>query len=258
MRALLPRIVATGVAPLLLWVAPVAVECGYPSPAQDYYDGPLNLTASLIDDPAATFVVAASGEAMVGAGISDGDQLLVDRSKRPSPGDIVVAVLDGEFTVARLEVGRSGVVLRAEQPGLPDVCVAELSELNIWGVARYCLHPLRQPPAVREPGEGPLDLAKMLVDDPAATFVVRASGDSMTGAGISDRDELLVDRSKRPCDRDIVVAVLDGELTLKRLEVGAHGIVLRAENSAHPDIVVAELSELNVWGVATYCIHHLR
>ncbi|WP_331280465.1 MULTISPECIES: LexA family protein [unclassified Microbacterium] len=98
----------------------------------------------------------------------------------------------------------------------------------------------------------------MLVDDQAATFIVRASGHSMTGAGISDGDELLVDRSKRAQHGDIIVAVLDGELTVKRLEVTPLGIVLKSENADHSDIVVAELSDLQVWGVATYCIHHLR
>lgn len=80
----------------------------------------------------------------------------------------------------------------------------------------------------------------------------------MVNAGISDGDELLVDRSKRPRDGDVVVAVLDGQLTVKRLQVTASGVVLRAESEGYPDIAVAELSELVVWGVATYCLHHLR
>lgn len=80
----------------------------------------------------------------------------------------------------------------------------------------------------------------MLVDDQAATFIVRAAGHSMTGAGISDGDELLVDRSKHAQHGDIIVAVMDGELTVKRLELTAAGVVLRAESAGHPDIVVPE------------------
>lgn len=106
--------------------------------------------------------------------------------------------------------------------------------------------------------DGPIDLTAMLVDDDAATFIVRASGHSMTGAGIYDGDELLVDRSKTPRDGDVIVAVLDGELTLKRLHVTAGGVVLKADNAEYPDIVVPELADLTVWGVATYCLHHLR
>lgn len=128
---------------MLLQRSPVAVACGFPSPAQDYYDGPIDLTSMLVDDQAATFIVRASGHSMTGAGISDGDELLVDRSKRPQHGDIVVAVLDGELTVKRLELTGTGVVLRSENTEHPDIVVAELSELQVWGVATYCLHHLR-------------------------------------------------------------------------------------------------------------------
>ncbi|MFB8191342.1 LexA family protein [Microbacterium sp. NPDC055988] len=124
-------------------VAPIAVACGFPSPAQDYYDGPIDLTDMLVDDQAATFIVRASGHSMTGAGISDGDELLVDRSKRAQHGDIIVAVLDGELTVKRLEVTRTGVVLRSENTEHPDIVVAELSDLQVWGVATYCIHHLR-------------------------------------------------------------------------------------------------------------------
>jgi DNA polymerase V len=124
-------------------VAPVAVAAGFPSPAQDYYDGDINLTERLVDDQDATFIVRVSGHSMTDAGISNGDELLVDRSKTPRHGDIVVAVLDGELTVKRLRVERAGVVLAAENVDYPDITVPELSDLQIWGVATYCLHHLR-------------------------------------------------------------------------------------------------------------------
>lgn len=143
MRALLPRVLSTDLSPALLPAAPVAVACGFPSPAQDYYEGPLDLTEMLIEDQAATFVVRASGESMTAAGISDGDELLVDRSIRPRSGDVVVAVLDGDLTLKRLEVTPQGVVLRAENADHPDIVVDELSELEVWGVATYCIHHLR-------------------------------------------------------------------------------------------------------------------
>lgn len=142
MFATVPRLLdATSVASIL--AAPVAVACGFPSPAQDYYDGPIDLTQMLVDDQAATFIVRASGHSMTGAGISDGDELLVDRSKRPQHGDIIVAVLDGELTVKRLEVHAGGVVLKSENSEHPDIVVAELSDLQVWGVATYCIHHLR-------------------------------------------------------------------------------------------------------------------
>jgi DNA polymerase V len=126
-----------------LRVAPVSVSCGFPSPAQDYYDGPIDLTDMLVEDRAATFIVRAAGDSMTEAGISDGDELLVDRSKAPRHGDVVVAVLDGELTVKRLELGPRGVVLRAENANHPDITVPELSDLQLWGVVTYCIHHLR-------------------------------------------------------------------------------------------------------------------
>lgn len=128
----------------LALVAPIAVAAGFPSPAQDYYDGPIDLTEMLVDDEAATFIVRVSGHSMIGAGIWDGDELLVDRSKTPRDGDVVVAVLDGELTVKRLRVTRSGVVLQAENADYPDIMVPELSELQVWGVVTYCLHHVRK------------------------------------------------------------------------------------------------------------------
>lgn len=142
MLATSPRQVDSETVSTLL-AAPVAVACGFPSPAQDYYDGPIDLTDMLVDDQAATFIVRAAGHSMTGAGISDGDELLVDRSKHPQHGDIIVAVLDGELTVKRLELTTAGVVLRAEGAGHPDIVVPELSDLQVWGVATYCIHHLR-------------------------------------------------------------------------------------------------------------------
>lgn len=127
-----------------IFVAPVAVPAGFPSPAQDYYDGPIDLTEMLVDDHAATFIVRAAGHSMTNAGISDGDELLVDRSRTPQDGDVVIAVLDGELTVKRLVVDGARVILRAESAEHPDVVVSELSELTIWGVATYCIHHLNR------------------------------------------------------------------------------------------------------------------
>jgi DNA polymerase V len=126
-----------------LRVAPVAVAAGFPSPAQDYYDGEIDLTEMLVEDQDATFIIRVSGGSMENVGISDGDELLVDRSKHPRDGDVVVAVLDGQLTVKRLQLTPAGVVLRSESADYPDVVVPELSELVVWGVATYCLHHLR-------------------------------------------------------------------------------------------------------------------
>lgn len=142
MLATHPRDLAPTTATVLL-VAPTAVAAGFPSPAQDYFDGEIDLTEMLIDDQAATFIVRVAGHSMTDAGIFHGDELLVDRSKTPRDGDVVVAILDGELTVKRLRRTPAGVVLQADNVEHPDIVVPELSDLQVWGVATYCLHHLR-------------------------------------------------------------------------------------------------------------------
>ena len=80
----------------------------------------------------------------------------------------------------------------------------------------------------------------------------------MEGAGIYDGDELIVDRSIEPRDGHVVIAVVDGEMTVKRLRVTATAVILQAENAEYPDVTVPELSDLRIWGVATTCLHHLN
>lgn len=78
------------------------VPCGFPSPAQDYVEDRLNLNTLLIAHPSATYFIKVSGDSMTGAGIGDGDLLVVDRSLSPGHGDIVIAAVAGEFTVKEL------------------------------------------------------------------------------------------------------------------------------------------------------------
>ena len=126
----------------MLSVAETSVAAGYPSPAQDYFLGSINLSEHLIHDTTSTFIVRVSGHSMEGAGISDGDELIVNRARKPIDGSVVVAVLDGEMTVKRLRLTSRGVVLQAESPDYPDLVVGELASLEIWGTAETCLHRL--------------------------------------------------------------------------------------------------------------------
>lgn len=87
---------------LLLPVAAAPVRAGFPSPADDYLDDAISLDGYLISDPAATFLVRVRGDSMRGAGIDEGDLLVVDKGLTANHGDIIIAVVDGEFTVKRL------------------------------------------------------------------------------------------------------------------------------------------------------------
>lgn len=102
-----------------------------------------------------------------------------------------------------------------------------------------------------------LDLNEMLVRHPAATFFVRVAGDSMLGAGIHHGDILVVDRSLEPANGKVVIAVVNGELTVKRLFRAGGTCRLAAENPAYPDRLLAEGESCEIWGVATFVIHSL-
>jgi DNA polymerase V len=105
--------------------------------------------------------------------------------------------------------------------------------------------------------EGKLDLNRHLVRNPAATFFVRANGDSMIGAGIHPGDLLVVDRSLEPVDKSVVIAVLNGELTVKRIRIRKGKITLEPENEHYSAQQITECIEFEVWGVVTNVIHAL-
>lgn len=103
-----------------------------------------------------------------------------------------------------------------------------------------------------------IDLNEHLMPNRVSTFLIRARGTSMTLAGIFDGDELIVDRSIEAKDGHVVVAVVDGEMTVKRLRLLPDGaVILSAENPQHSNIEIAELSELRVWGVVTRSLHRV-
>jgi len=120
------------------------VAAGFPSPADDYIDRPLDLHEHLVAHPAATFFVRASGTSMERAGIHDGDLLVVDRAVRPRDGHVVIAAVHGELTVKRLRRRRGRVYLVAEGDGdrIPPLAVTEEMDLRVWGVCRYVIHGL--------------------------------------------------------------------------------------------------------------------
>jgi DNA polymerase V len=103
--------------------------------------------------------------------------------------------------------------------------------------------------------ENQLDLNKHLIKNPAATFFVRVSGDSMTGAGIHDGDLMIVDRSLNAKDKNVVIAVVNGELTVKRIRIRKKKVFLEAENVNYPTQEISNESDFQVWGVVTNVIH---
>ena len=103
-----------------------------------------------------------------------------------------------------------------------------------------------------------LSLDQLLIQHQAATFFARARGNSMEGAGIFDDDILIIDRSLTASHGDIILALLDGELIVKRLHHKNGKVMLQSENSAYPPILLDSEQSLHIWGVVTNVIHNLR
>lgn len=139
------------------------VVAGFPSPAEQYQEQPLDLNDLLVKRPAATFFVRVQGDSMIGAGITDGDLLVVDRSLRPADGDIIIACVDGDFTVKRyreeevgtrdqgrgtsgqgLETRDQGAVkricLEAANPTFQTIYLRPGQELDYFGKVTACIH----------------------------------------------------------------------------------------------------------------------
>lgn len=103
-----------------------------------------------------------------------------------------------------------------------------------------------------------IDLNKELVRHPAATFYGRVVGDSMIDAGVEEGDILVIDRSLEPQSGDMAVCFLDGEFTLKYLQIDRSGLTLVPANPEYPEIKVGEGMEFKMWGVVTYVIKKVR
>ncbi|GJL38696.1 DNA polymerase V subunit UmuD [Enterobacter hormaechei] len=112
------------------------VPCGFPSPAADYVEQRIDLNELLIHHPSATYFVKAAGDSMVEAGISDGDLLVVDSSRTAQHGDIVIAAVDGEFTVKRLQL-RPTIQLNPMNSAYRPIIVSNEDTLDIFGVVTF-------------------------------------------------------------------------------------------------------------------------
>ena len=124
---------------LVLPMSETSVRAGFPSPAEDVAVNRLDLTQILVKHPQATFLLRVAGTSMREAGIDDGDTLIVDRAIKPQHGHVVVAVVDGEFTVKRLYQRTGKVRLRAANPTYPDIIPKDGQTVEIWGVVTACI-----------------------------------------------------------------------------------------------------------------------
>ena len=116
------------------------VSAGFPSPADDYLDLPIDLNEFLIKHPAATFYVRVKGNSMEGAGIRNGDLLIVDRAEEPRNKSIVLGIIDGEFTVKRIKKKGSDLYLMPDNPEFKPIKIDNNMDFQVWGVVTYVVH----------------------------------------------------------------------------------------------------------------------
>ena len=116
------------------------VPAGFPSPAENFMDLDLNLQDYLVQNPSATFCVRVTGDSMQNAGILSGDVMVVDRSLEPKNNTIVLAVLDGEFTVKRIQKKREELFLNPENKDFKPIKVTEEMNFQVWGVVTHIIH----------------------------------------------------------------------------------------------------------------------
>lgn len=118
------------------------VSAGFPSPADDYLDAPLDFNELLIAHPAATFAVRVAGNSMEGIGIYPGDIAVVDRALTALDGSIILGILDGEFTIKRYRSRGREVWLEAANPAYPPIPINEHRAFEVWGVVRHAIRRL--------------------------------------------------------------------------------------------------------------------
>lgn len=120
-------------------LASTGVSAGFPSPAEDYLDGMLDLNKHLIKHPASTFFARVDGESMKNASINDGDLLVIDKSIEPYDGCIAVCYIDGDFTLKRVDLTDGKIVLMPENEAYKPIEVKPDDEFAVWGVVRYVI-----------------------------------------------------------------------------------------------------------------------
>ena len=121
------------------WLAEEGISAGFPSPADDFKETRISLDRELVKNREATFYARVDGDSMIGAGLEDGDLLVIDRSLNPENGKIAVCLVDGEFTVKRIKKEKNKLYLIPENKKYKPIELKEENELIIWGIVEYVI-----------------------------------------------------------------------------------------------------------------------
>ena len=121
------------------WLVEQGISAGFPSPADDFKEIRISLDKELVKNKEATFYAKVSGDSMIGAGLDDGDLLVIDRSLSPENGKIVICFIDGDFTVKRIKKEKDKLYLMPENKKYKPIEIREDDELIIWGIVEYVI-----------------------------------------------------------------------------------------------------------------------
>jgi len=121
------------------WLVEQGISAGFPSPADDFKEVRISLDEELVKNKEATFYARVSGDSMIGAGLDDGDLLVIDRSLSPENGKIVICFIDGDFTVKRIKKEKGKFYLIPENKKYEPIELNEDDELIVWGVVAYVI-----------------------------------------------------------------------------------------------------------------------
>ena len=121
------------------WLAEEGVSAGFPSPADDFKETRISLDKELVKNKEATFYARVDGDSMIGAGLEDGDLLIIDRSLNPENKKIAICLIDGEFRVKRIKKEKGKLYLMPENIKYKPIELKEENELIIWGIVEYVI-----------------------------------------------------------------------------------------------------------------------
>ena len=125
------------------WLFEQGISAGFPSPADDFIEMEINLQDYIVKNKEATFCVKVEGTSMTKAGINSGDIMIVDRSLHPKHNDIVLAVIDGEFTVKRIAVNENRLYLMPEDDNFSPIKITTAMNFQVWGIITHIIHKAR-------------------------------------------------------------------------------------------------------------------
>jgi DNA polymerase V len=233
---------------------------GFANPAEDFFEKTLDINDLVVPHPPHTFLYMVGDTSLVGLGILPGDRLLIDQAIDASAGRTVWVTWEQETAIKRVRQESGRLYLAAGDQDEAPVELPTSGQISLAGEVTTVIRPLATPPTIppdQSALERGVDLNALLIANPTATFFSYVSGTSMIKAGIHPGDVLVVDRSLEVTHGAFVIAVIDGNLTIKRILFSQGHRLLATGDPELPPVEVIPQMQLQIWGVATYAIHSL-